>query len=37
VAHTQFLTIDLNAHKQTGTIIYDVKGILNKPLTDGRL
>ena len=37
VAHEQFLTIDLNAHKQTGAIIYDVKGILDKPLTDGRL
>ena len=29
--------IDLNAHKQTGTVIYDVKGILDKTLTDGRL
>jgi UDP-N-acetyl-D-glucosamine/UDP-N-acetyl-D-galactosamine dehydrogenase len=37
VAHTQFLTLDLNAHKQTGTIIYDVKGILDKTLTNGRL
>jgi len=37
VAHKQFLAIDLNAHKQTGTIIYDVKGILDKSLTHGRL
>jgi UDP-N-acetyl-D-galactosamine dehydrogenase len=37
VAHKQFLTIDLNGHKQTGTIIYDVKGILDKSLTHGRL
>jgi UDP-N-acetyl-D-glucosamine/UDP-N-acetyl-D-galactosamine dehydrogenase len=37
VAHRQFLAIDLIVHKQTGTIIYDVKGILDKPLTDGRL
>jgi UDP-N-acetyl-D-galactosamine dehydrogenase len=37
VAHKQFLSIDLNAHKQTGTIIYDVKGILDKSLTHGRL
>ncbi|EMS77635.1 nucleotide sugar dehydrogenase [Desulfotignum phosphitoxidans] len=37
VAHRQFLEIDLNAHKQTGTLIYDVKGILDKSLTDGRL
>ncbi len=37
VAHKQFLSIDLSAHKQTGTIIYDVKGILDKLLTDGRL
>jgi UDP-N-acetyl-D-glucosamine/UDP-N-acetyl-D-galactosamine dehydrogenase len=37
VAHRQFLTIDLDAHKQTGTVIYDVKGILDKTLTDGRL
>jgi UDP-N-acetyl-D-galactosamine dehydrogenase len=37
VAHKQFLTLDLNAHKQAGTILYDVKGILDKSLTDGRL
>ncbi|MFN2436904.1 MAG: nucleotide sugar dehydrogenase [Desulfotignum sp.] len=37
VAHNQFLSIDLHAHKKTGTIIYDVKGILDKTLTDGRL
>ena len=37
VAHKQFLAIDLNAHKRTGTVIYDVKGILDKNLTDGRL
>jgi UDP-N-acetyl-D-galactosamine dehydrogenase len=37
VAHKQFLALDLNAHKQTGTVIYDVKGILDKTLTDGRL
>jgi UDP-N-acetyl-D-glucosamine/UDP-N-acetyl-D-galactosamine dehydrogenase len=37
VAHKQFLTLGLNAHKQTGTIIYDVKGILDKSLIDGRL
>ncbi len=37
VAHKQFLSIDLNAHKQTGTIIYDVKGILDKAFTHGRL
>ena len=37
VAHRHFLTIDLDAHKQTGTVIYDVKGILDKALTDGRL
>lgn len=37
VAHKQFLTIDLNAHKQTGTVIYDVQGILHKSLTHGRL
>jgi UDP-N-acetyl-D-glucosamine/UDP-N-acetyl-D-galactosamine dehydrogenase len=37
VAHSQFLTIDLDTHKRTGTVIYDVKGILDKNLTDGRL
>lgn len=37
VAHKQFLTIDLNAHKKKGAIIYDVKGILDKSLPHGRL
>ena len=37
VAHKQFLNIDLKAHKETGTVIYDVKGILNKELVDARL
>ena len=37
VAHNEFLEIDLNAHKNNGAVIYDVKGILNKEHTDGRL
>jgi len=37
VAHNQFLSLDLKAHKEAGAVIYDVKGILEKELTDGRL
>lgn len=37
VAHNEFLSIDLKAHKNNGAVIYDVKGILDKNLTDGRL
>jgi UDP-N-acetyl-D-glucosamine/UDP-N-acetyl-D-galactosamine dehydrogenase len=37
VAHKEFRTIDLIAHKNAGTLIYDVKGILPKDITDGRL
>ncbi|MCA1759526.1 MAG: hypothetical protein LC658_07135 [Bacteroidales bacterium] len=37
MAHNEFLKIDLNAHKNNGAVIYDVKGILEKELTDGRL
>jgi len=37
VAHYQFLSLDLKAHKEAGAVIYDVKGILEKELTDGRL
>jgi UDP-N-acetyl-D-galactosamine dehydrogenase len=37
VAHNEFLSLDLKAHKQAGAVIYDVKGILDKGLTDGRL
>lgn len=37
VAHAKFQSIDLKAHKATGTVIYDVKGILDKQLVDGRL
>ena len=37
VAHNEFLKIDLEEHKKPGCIIYDVKGILNPGLIDGRL
>jgi UDP-N-acetyl-D-galactosamine dehydrogenase len=37
VAHKEFLQIDLQRHKDANTVIYDVKGILSKELTDGRL
>jgi UDP-N-acetyl-D-glucosamine/UDP-N-acetyl-D-galactosamine dehydrogenase len=30
VAHNEFLKIDLNTHKNSGAVIYDVKGILSK-------
>jgi len=37
VAHNQFLKIVLEEHKKLGCIIYDVKGILNEMIIDGRL
>jgi UDP-N-acetyl-D-galactosamine dehydrogenase len=37
VAHNEFLKIDLKAHKNNRAVIYDVKGILEKEVTDGRL
>ncbi|HAQ17670.1 MAG TPA: nucleotide sugar dehydrogenase [Prolixibacteraceae bacterium] len=37
VAHNEFLTIDLQIHKNQGCIIYDVKGIIDISLTDSRL
>jgi UDP-N-acetyl-D-galactosamine dehydrogenase len=37
VAHNEFLKLNFEAHKEAGAVIYDVKGILEKELTDGRL
>jgi UDP-N-acetyl-D-galactosamine dehydrogenase len=37
VAHNEFQKIDMVSHKENGTIIYDVKGILPKELVDARL
>jgi UDP-N-acetyl-D-galactosamine dehydrogenase len=37
VAHKEFMQINLQEHKNKGCIIYDVKGILEKDLTDGIL
>ena len=37
VAHDRFMTINLQEHKDKGCIIYDVKGILNHSIVDGRL
>lgn len=37
VAHNKFNDIDISKHKNTGTIIYDVKGFLPKELVDARL
>jgi UDP-N-acetyl-D-galactosamine dehydrogenase len=37
VAHNEFRQIDLASHKSSGTIIFDVKGILDKNLVDQRL
>jgi UDP-N-acetyl-D-mannosaminuronate dehydrogenase len=38
VAHIEFMSIDLKEqHKKAGTVIYDVKGIVNLALVDGRL
>lgn len=37
VAHNEFMNINLQKHKESGCIIYDVKGILNPDLICGRL
>ena len=37
VAHNEFMSINLQKHKDNGCMIYDVKGILDKQLTQGRL
>jgi len=37
VAHNEFLKLNFEAHKEAGAVIYDVKGILEKEVTDGRL
>ena len=37
VAHNEFMSIDLKEHKKAGTVIYDVKGIVNLAVVDGRL
>ncbi|OFY51449.1 MAG: UDP-N-acetyl-D-galactosamine dehydrogenase [Bacteroidetes bacterium GWF2_41_31] len=37
VAHNEFQKIDIKAHKDSGAIIFDVKGILPKEMIDARL
>ena len=37
VAHKEFLNIDLKKHLNENGVIYDVKGILNRNIIDGRL
>ena len=37
VAHDKFMEIDLQAFKDKGAILYDVKGILARELIDARL
>ncbi len=37
VAHKAFSTINVDEHRHKGTVIYDVKGVLNKTIVDGRL
>jgi len=37
VAHKEFLSIDLTRFKSSGTLIYDVKGILSENIIDSRL
>jgi UDP-N-acetyl-D-galactosamine dehydrogenase len=37
VSHNEFKNINLQAHKNNGCIIYDVKGILDKSLVSKRL
>lgn len=37
VAHKKFRELDLQTLRQNGTVIYDVKGVLNRDLVDDRL
>jgi UDP-N-acetyl-D-glucosamine/UDP-N-acetyl-D-galactosamine dehydrogenase len=37
VAHNNFMSIDLKSLMKKKSVLYDVKGIVNKKLTDGRL
>lgn len=37
VAHNEFMTINLQEHKDKGCLIYDVKGILDTQISNGRL
>ena len=37
VSHKEFLGINLAGHRKAGAVIYDVKGILSREITDGRL
>ena len=37
VAHKEFQSINLSTHRENGTVIYDVKGMLDKDLIEGRL
>ena len=37
VAHNEFKEINMTTHKENGTIIYDVKGILPREVVDARL
>ena len=37
VAHKEFLSLNLKEHKELGAVIYDVKGVLDKGVVDGRL
>ena len=37
VSHKEFLKLDFNTLKNTGAVLYDVKGVLSKELVDGRL
>ena len=37
VSHTEFLNIDLKKHLSLKGVLFDVKGVLNKIMSDGRL
>jgi UDP-N-acetyl-D-glucosamine/UDP-N-acetyl-D-galactosamine dehydrogenase len=37
VAHNEFMEINLKKHKENGTIVFDVKGILDKEIVNSRL
>lgn len=37
VAHKEFLEVDINKLRKSQSVVYDVKGVLNRNLIDGRL
>lgn len=37
VSHREFIGLDINKYKKSNSVVYDIKGILDKNIIDGRL